>query len=81
MSSGIYANTNDAVVIPVDNDFQMRISGQPVMIRIPANEYSVIRLTVGQDLLHDKENIDVSNIAVNYYIIPFYGWNNSRIFK
>ena len=102
MSSGIYANTNDAVGIPVDKDFQMRVSGQPVMIRIPsvevlyrinpenidvhrpwitsylngtyhedewvteripASEYSVIRLTVGQDLLHDKENIDVSNIV------------------
>ena len=102
MSSGIYANTNDAIGIPIDKDFQMRISGQPAMMRIPsvevlykinpdnidvhrpwitsylkgtyhedewvaeripASEYQVIRLTVGQDLLHDKENIDVSNIA------------------
>ena len=102
MSSGIYANTNDAVGIPVDKDFEIRVSGRPAMIlipsvevlyrinpenidvhrpwissylkgtyhedewvteRIPASEYSVIRLTVGLDLLHDKENIDVSNIV------------------
>ena len=72
MSSGIYANTNDAVGIPVDKDFQMRISGQPVMIWIPSVEV-LYRI--------NPENIDVSNIAVNYYTIPFYGWNNSWIFK
>ena len=31
--------------------------------KVPASEYTVIRLTMGSDLLHDKENFDVSNIA------------------
>ena len=102
MSSGIYANTSDAVGIMIDKDFQIRVSGQPMTIRIPsvevlykidptnidvhrpwiasylegtyhgdewvaekvpASEYTVTRLTMGSDLLHDKENFDVSNIA------------------
>lgn len=102
MSSGIYANTNDAVGIMIDKDFQIRVSGQPMTLRIPsvevlykidptnidvhrpwiasylegtyhgdewvaekvpASEYTVTRLTIGSDLLHDKENFDVSNIA------------------
>ncbi len=31
--------------------------------RVPASEYAVTRLTIGSDLLHDKENVDISNIA------------------
>lgn len=31
--------------------------------RVPASEYAVARLTIGSDILHGKENVDVSNIA------------------
>ena len=31
--------------------------------KVPASEYAVTRLTIGPDLLHDKENVDISSIA------------------
>lgn len=31
--------------------------------KVPSSEYAVTRLTIGSDLLHGKENVDVSNIA------------------